>query len=524
MVDPLTLYAIGSAAYLIGRWAYHRLTEETPEEKGREQKIPTIKEGGAVPLVYGRCRVTPVLAWKGPYYFESRSGAADPLVGYASYGGNHRMNLFFILGIGFRSGNGITEATATNRIHNMWAGEKRFLDNGLDPTWTQTGSGAFETPTFVKIDKEDDIIDGYVSFYAGVGAQVLESGGSAVSYAAQEMMAASPRGTSLSPTKIPAYRGYLSALCWGIGGVFPWRLGRRGTSPAYTFEVSSYRTDSLYPGTGIIGRIGDDANPANVIWDILYSNFAKLNIPVTLLDMVSFETAAVALHQESHGFSRAWDALTPAEEKIKEVLQQIDGVIYEDPADNKIKLKLIRNDYNPTTIKHLTRANVKKLENLSIGGWTAIANKIKVTFTNRANEYREGSATAQNMANAVGQDNQVREEIINLPGVTHQDLADRMAARELAARSRPIMKCSAICDRSVADMVIGEAVKLTWEKPAIGGIIFRVASVDRGTLTDGRIIVELIQDYFYNYRGRVPEPPAVIDNGAVDTGILITLG
>jgi hypothetical protein len=45
-----------------------------------------------------------------------------------------------------------------------------------------------------------------------------------------------------------------------------------------------------------------------------------------------------------------------------------------------------------------------------------------------------------------------------------------------------------------------------WTDPDIANIVFRVAAVDRGTIDDGKIALDLLQDYFYVTRSQPPRP------------------
>jgi hypothetical protein len=103
-----------------------------------------------------------------------------------------------------------------------------------------------------------------------------------------------------------------------------------------------------------------------------------------------------------------------------------------------------------------------------------------------------------------------------MPGICNQVLADTVAARELAARSRPITKLRAICDRTARNLMPGDPVKLTWTDPDIAGLIFRIADVDRGTLADGKVAIDLISDNFYVWRNAAPQN-VDLGNLGVDT-------
>lgn len=198
----------------------------------------------------------------------------------------------------------------------------------------------------------------------------------------------------------------------------------------------------------------------------------------------------------------------PAREMIREVLKQIDGVIFEDTTTGKYKLKLIRSDYSLPDLLHITRRNCRELQNLSIGGPTGAANMVRVVYRNRERGYVDDSAIAQDTANAAGQDGEVREQVLHYPGITHAVLASSVALRELGWLSHDIIKCRALVNREFIDLDPGDAVRLSWTKPDISGIVFRVAGPPHhGKLTDNTIALDLISDPNYQYRSMPPRPP-----------------
>lgn len=507
---------LGAAAYLIGRYIYHRITYEAPIEH-KSFKVFSADDGEVIPLIYGRCRVDNVVpAWVSKPRFDS--GGVLPAV--------YQCNLFFVLGIPFADGSG------TNRLHNVYQGDVRFNWRGFHgapelpgTSTTQTGDGNFEDPLLVDyVNESGEFLGPYVEFLNGNPAQILnDSPGDPTTYAAMYMMDTGtsdhlPSGQEIPREYIAGYRGYMSATLHAGDPDFDnavsgaqWRVGGQNTVPNYSFEVSSY-APGYYPW-GL--QIGPDCNPVDVIYDILVAKFGKLGMDTsTFVDFDSFVAAAEKLVGESHGYSRALQEPKAAEEWIIEILKQIDAAMYEDPSTGKLKLKLIRNDYDPTTLVTINKFNCSKLENFAAGGWTGVINKLKLVYTNRDDMYREASVTVQNMANAVGQDGVVREQVIKMLGVTNQWLAYRIAERELQARSRPQIKCRVIVDRSLIRLNQGDPVRVTWTDPDFN-LIFRVANVSHGVINDGKVALDLIQDYFYTYRGSYPSGGGLTGGGEV---------
>lgn len=500
MVAWLAVYAGAAGAYLLRDFIYHRWIKDPDVEKKVPQEvgIPRTDDGAPVSVFYGRVRVrSPVLAWCGVP--ESEPGDINNTYPTGTY--CYQLDLFFVVGEGFDGG--------THQFHNLWVGDRKFSP-GFSSLTAGT-EGLAEVPAF----GEEPIVGGFIRWYNGNSSQEhVNSGGSAVTYLGTRML------TYWPASSISGYRGVVSVFCSG-SGANQWFIGSQPNVQQYSFEVSSYlTTGATIPATGIYAQVGQDANPINALYDILVG---KLSIPVSLIDSTTFSAAAVTLYQEGHGYSRVLDEFKDGTEYVLEILRQIDAALYLDESSGTIKIKLVRNDYNVATIPHITKATAHDLVNFASGGWTGLPNAIRVTFPDRTRDYNDHSAVAQNPANAVGQDGIARWVHKDFPGVTTEALASRLAWRELAATSRPIMKCRAIVDRSFVRVAPGDAVKVTWSSPDLSNVVFRVAAVDRGTLADGRIGLDLIQDYFYVYR-QIPPQPGGLERPRLNPGMNLGFG
>ncbi len=496
--------ALIAGGFLAGEYIYHRWFQDQPPppNPGKSIQLPTSSEGASVPIIYGKVRVrAPILAWWGNAQAtpgaDVGSGSASPFI----YG----IDMFYVIGIPFDKG--IATMTA------MWTGERLL---GGSP-YVKTGAGGHETPIVTDtsvLDGDAGFVGGEVEVLNGNADQELVDGSLvSLTYTADRMIL-----NSLPPNNIPGYRGYLSA-CLFNGSETAWYIGANPQPDSMSFEAATY-PQPLNVGFGLIpydltqkttigpsNKIGDDCNPIDVILDILLGGMGKLGMDVTRIDQVSFLNAAQTLDDEAHGFSRSWEDSSSAKDRIEEVLRQIDGVIFEDFVDNPegynqsgIKIKLIRPDYDVRSLMTISPANCTSLENFAASGWTGVANKVRLTFTERANQYRDGSALSFNQANAVGQDGEVAEIVLQMPGITDQDTANQVCARELGARSRPLMKCRAIVSREFYRQTPGNAILVNWPEANISYAVFRIANVSRGTLENGLIALDLIQDWFYQWR------------------------
>lgn len=504
---------LAALAYLVGRYVYNEHIKDKPAKKRpeREIKIPRVDPGSPIPLVFGRCRVrAPVLAWFGPVNWE------DAEISGVVVRREWRMDMFFHLGIGFPhySVNSLADVT----VHGMWAGDRRFSNsNGWE---TRNGAGGFEQwvdATFVSLDGGGSSTGGDAEVLFGYDTQALVAAGVADTYSAQQMIAA-----GVPAADIPGYRGLISVLLFQEGHPlgYGWLLGRALSVPAYSWEVSSYATNHSQLGT--YARVGLDSNPINAIFALLTmpQGLGGLGIPESRIDMASFQKEQLRLHNESHGYSRAIESAEDARSVLDDILSQIDGLLYVEPLTGKIVVKLFRNDYETSNLFVINRRNCRRLEGVAIGGRDNTVNKVQVVFSDRESDYEEDSEIAIDMASIVAAGNLVKEQIVQMPGITNRALALSVAQRILQTLSRPALKCTAYCDRSAMRLRPGDPVILEWQEPDIARAVMRVLDVSHGTLEEGTVRLDLVQTAEYVFAGKNPKPPLniVIDSPPVDLG------
>ena len=476
--------------YLAGDYIYHRWIahDDPPPNPNQTVSVPTSQPGTAIPMIYGRVLVKGMAVyWAGHASFVT--GASLGVGSQYVYG----LDMHFVVGIFPQDGSSV--------FRFLWNGSKRL---GLGPGATIP----FVTYT---VDNSTDPTSGGDAGFIG-GTLEVHPGDPA-----QDLTASSLGGRMLAAgvpsTQISSQRGVLGIFLTGPSSA-PWFIGGSPNPGTYAVEC-----DALPPlvvgGSGARfghGLIGLDLNPVDVILDLLTGGLGKLGQDPALLDMASFDAAAVTLDNEGHGFSRSWEDSSDAKTRLNEVLAQIDGVLREDSVTGVTSIKLIRADFDPSDVLEITPANCVELQNFVAGGWDGLPNDVYVSFTDRTNNYGQGTGRSQNQANANG--GEVVAVTLSYLGISNQELADAVADRELQARSRPIAKGRAIVDRSFVRVLQGDAVKLTWPEANIAGVIFRVANVNKGTLENPYVALDLLQDYFYTHRN-VVHPPEETGGGGV---------
>lgn len=461
---------------ILGTLAYHRWRDVTKPIPSPSDvlNVPRTEPGEFVPIVFGRCRVDkPVIAWAGNK--TANVDVYDPALSTFEFIGD----VLYLVGIPFLGG--------VTRLQGIYIAGRRCENGGTPNNLASTVPGAsvynVVAPYEGTLSTNPEFVRVYYEFGDGSPTQDLGASGGGLGTYDRMVTAGVPAA------EIPGF------AC--VATFFARYTANAPTIPGLGFEVSTYSGATL-------GQVGLDANPVSVIIAILCDRFGKLGLSyLDTIDNASFVKAAETLAAEGHGFSRAFDGGESAKEMIDQVLEQIDGLIYEEPTTGRLVLKLIRPDYDANAVLDVTPSTCVALEGYEVGWGPSTVNKLVVKYRRRQHQYQVDTATADNEANLVGQDGLLNEVALDYPGCTTPELANVLAARELAARSRPLAKCRATVDRTFWNTRPGDVVRVSWPNYSVAGRMFRVVGVSRGDATSNTIVLDLFEDFYFVHRGAI---------------------
>ncbi len=473
LLEAATLVILGS------RYAYHRWQEsKRPLGLGATPlDLPRTQEGDALPLLFGRYIVrNPIIAWAGNAEVQP-----DPI---RTAEGFYFYEVAMLYAVAIPVENGV------NRLQGIYIGDQRYTNLGT-PSDMPPNLGVVTMPSVAGPSPSTLPDFSRLGYEWGDGADTQNF---AASEAASQMVTAGiPAGS------IPEFRGLIT--------FYGFWSRNNSTIPALGLEFSSYPFDQRYHAY-IPTRVGDEMNPADVIASVLCDRFGKLGLdPSSVIDQQSFQKAGEALLAEGCGYSMCWSERTPARDIINDVLRVADGVLFKHRTTGRWKLKLIRADYDPNALKVIDQTNAL-LENVEITGWSDVPNRVRVKWRDRQDGYREKSSAAQNQAGAVNELGETDELVLDFPAICTKEQAEATVARELGARSMPLLRCRAVVNRDLLDVELGEAVKLHWPAYGISNRVMRVADIQLGGPTSNSVTVALLEDSFYVHRKYVsPLPP-----------------
>lgn len=273
-------------------------------------------------------------------------------------------------------------------------------------------------------------------------------------------------------------------------------LGMLAPGETMTFSVkntvnpycSGYGTITAFVAEGV------DMNPAHMIYQCLTDKAWGMGYPVTAIDSASFTAAADTLYAEGFGLSMLWNQQEIIEQFVGVILDHIGGILYVRPETSTFALKLIRADYDRGTLPLYGPATLVAAENYQRQGWGETVNEITVVYTH-ANTSKDIPVTVQDPANIAVQGGVVAQTR-NYPGIRSPLIAQRVALRDLQAGSTPLASIKLTATRSAWQVFPGDVFRLTWPEYDIDDVVYRALNVNRGTLTDGQIIIDAVEDVF----------------------------
>lgn len=531
---PLLIYAGITTAL----WLYNHYTQPhtpAPIPRSRDSlNLPRTEEGSAIPLVYGRCQIkSPVLVWCSD--LSSKQGPDDRFITYG---------LTMLFSVGIPMGAGTTQSNQLNGplLHNVWMGDKLLPSAGILP---QTG---WNSPTIVNqtwVLRQNFLGGpgnggGLVGTYQWFGGWTDQNFTSPPSRIGDVM-----QNSGLPSTQIPGHRRQMCvAFAYAptssadpyinqtyqlngdpTGTIYPvpdgFSLGENPDLNGFAMEVSSYG-DKVFSMTNPGFDFGGDADPIEVIYDLLTNAWGRLGLDVSKIDMTSFAAASATLKTENHGYSNVHYQTEDAQSVITGILQQINASMYEEPTTGKFKIKLIRFDYVVSSLPVFDESNIEDVTDFQYSTWHDTVNEVRVKFTDRIQQYSVATVVVPSLANAVGNNNRRRPKEIQYLGISNMILAAAVAARDANVLSVPLARLTMKANRDAWSLRPGDCFVVNYAKYNIAGLVFRVTQNDMGQLFSNVCTIEAVQDAFAtNYAGQITitnnpiRPPTALVNRTV---------
>lgn len=247
-----------------------------------------------------------------------------------------------------------------------------------------------------------------------------------------------------------------------------------------------------------------DAHPIEILYELHTDRLWGLGMDNVELDLAgSWAAASAALSEFGSDvpmyLSGVLDQQSPAQDYIDDILRTIDAVQFIDPLSGKLGIQLIRDDYDVGTLEVFNESNILDCD-YTQGQASETVNEVKVTFSDRGRLYQPNQVKAQDLASV-----QALGRVISITNtykwVTTEDLALRLAQRDLRARSTPLSKATLKVNRQGFDLHEGSPFLFSWARAGVSNQVMRVAKIQRPGRDDSTLTIECIQDIFSTAKG-----------------------
>jgi len=279
----------------------------------------------------------------------------------------------------------------------------------------------------------------------------------------------------------PAYRPYVSTV------VPTAYIGKQATIPTLWIELQNC------PNHLGLGQIGEDANPAEVIYEIITNNDWGLAESQDNLDLDALTVMGKTLCEEGLGISIQLTSIIKGQSVIDNICDHINAARFSDPHTGKLVFRLIRDDYDVNTCLRLDTSNCSQIMFTRLD-WSQIISKISVDFTAADSKYEQASVPTQDPA-AIEINNGV--QTVKSYSYTYFTTAVNAlwaAKRELNTQAFPLATVTITGNRQLYNVRIGDVILLNWAPYGIKNMLIRVTDVDISKLTEGQIKLEGMED------------------------------
>lgn len=421
---------------------------------------PTAEEGRAIPVVFGTVLLSgPNILWYGdlrttPIQVESGGlFSKKTTVGY-----------WYYMGVHFGLAHG-----PVDQLLQIQVGEREAWSG----TVSASGSIYIDKLTLFGGEKEEGGIQGSLDICMGEAAQVANT------YLVSKL------GSTM-----PAYRGLFAAV---------WKGGKLSALNPYikpwAFKVK--RVQQGWNGTVWYAAkidISGDMNPAHIVYQCLTDSVWGMGYGASSIDTASFQAAADTLYTEGFGLSMTWARSTTIESFLKIVMDHIGGILYVKPTTGAFAIKLLRADYTKSALPLYGPSNLVAATDYERQAWGETVNEISVTYRDKSTN-KDATITVQDLANITNQGAVVNQSK-NYSGISTAAIAQRVAMRDLLSSSTPLARVKLTANRTAWSAYPGDVIRLNWPAFGVEDVVFRILEIKQGTLQDGTITIQAIEDVF----------------------------
>lgn len=292
----------------------------------------------------------------------------------------------------------------------------------------------------------------------------------------------------------PAYRGVTTAVFRqgriGAFNYYPKPIGFRVQRALKGWDGATW-----YPETAVIQLPGGikAMNPAHMLYQSVTDQRWGQGEPRSLINDASFRAAADILFAEGFGLNMRYSPDQPIEQFQQSVIDHIAGAMTQSRADGLYYLDLMR-QVDILTLPIIGEDDVRELV-YEPSTLVNTINSLRVRWRDPLTNSDKITTPVQALGNITSQGAMV-SDTRDYFGIGTEDLALRVAFRDMQASSLPLSRLRLTTNRKLWSRRPGQAIRLQLPTEGIVDVAYRIGEIDFGDHEDGRIRVSLIQDVF----------------------------
>lgn len=308
---------------------------------------------------------------------------------------------------------------------------------------------------------------------------------------------------------VPATATDAKATLDAIGGVEVFAINIVDTDTTYTQIIDNTPNDGVPVVSPTSTEIGvainrafikdADMNPAHIIRDAEIDPDSGGSGDYSEVDDDNFREAADRLFAEGFGLTFFWNEGTK-EEFVGEVERHIDAAVFNDRLTGKLKLKLIRNDYDVESLPVFERGGISEwTDGPHFPQYDELPNYLTLKYTKRDN----GETASVSLGNTAGiilrsesGSGGILPKSVAYPGITWEPLAQRVLERDTAAVTTPLINGSFRVPFLDPNLNRGDAILVHDDSVELPPTVMRIDEIKEGAGDDTSVILRVSQDKY----------------------------
>lgn len=259
-------------------------------------------------------------------------------------------------------------------------------------------------------------------------------------------------------------------------------------------------------------------NPIHVIRECFTNTTWGMGYDTATLNNTSFTSAADTCYAEGLGFSWLYSSSDPVYDFIGEVLTHVQGTIYVDRITGLINIYLLR--AGATSEITLNKSNIIDISAIHQKRLGDVASIVNVKYKDIETGL-DGTATASDISLINRQGAPISKDL-TYSGCVTPEIAQTLAIRGLQQYSFMGYSMTITCKRVVETLHEGSLFTLNYPDLLDYSLPMRVVSINLGTNLSNKIVIEAIQDIFYDPVYLYNPPPVTIWTNPVSTPVVAT--